>query len=599
MDNSIIQSEYVFTQKAACQDCYRCLKSCPVKAIKVKNGQAYIIEERCIHCNICIQNCAQNAISFKNDKDKFYELLDLSKKLNKKIVVSVAPSYSSINEKWERDRFPSALRRIGFDFVSGASVAANVVAQKSMEIIKNNPNKSYISSLCPTVINYVEKYRPDLIDYLLPVASPYLIHAKWLREKFDNNVIVVHIDSCVAKKMEILRPEFAGIVDLVLTFAELKKVFEEKNISLKTCEQSSYDELPVGNARLYQLVGGLSAVAGVKKDFLETDFLAVTGFQDIRNALDFVKTKNGILIEPLFCYKGCINGPGMHVKNNIFERNAEIIEYIKTRESKPVESDPLTKIEVKRPFSKEKILPKPTFTSNQIKAILAKTGSSDATKRPNCYSCGYPTCNEQAIAVLEGMAEVGTCIPYMRRFAESKASKIVESSPYGIVTLNEKYEVTSMNQAFRKFFVVTDTAIGKPISLIMDPEPFHKINNEEINILDFTIKHDKYGIVCHEVIYKLEDDNSYVGMFVNVTKNIADKSKLDELRKQTLKQAQELLSQQISMATGIAKILGDNTAFSESLLENLIKYTQGNQSQNENMEDSLEQEWLWNTNTSI
>jgi iron only hydrogenase large subunit-like protein len=582
MDNSITQCEYVFTKTAKCQDCYRCLKACPVKAIKIKNGQAYIIEERCINCNICAQNCAQNAIFYKNDKEKFYELL----KSKRKKVVSVAPSYASICTQWERTRFPSALRRLGFDVVYGTSMAAYIVAHRTMEIVNANPNKSYITSLCPTVINYIEKYCPDLIDNLIPLASPYLAHAKWLKEKFGDDVAVVHLDSCIPKKMEILRPEFAGLVDIVLSFAELKEVFLEQDIHLKTCEESEFEGLSVGDSRHYQLVGGLSTVAGVKRELLATEILSVSGSQDIKNSLDFVKTNRGILVEPLFCYKGCINGPGMHIKSNIFERRKEMIEYIKTRKSEPIENDLLKSIDITRTFSKENILNKHKFTIAQIRNVLAKTGNSDPEKRPNCFSCGYPTCSDKAIADLEDMAEIEMCIPYMRRFAESKAAKIIASSPYGIVTLNAKYEVTSMNQAFKKFFIATDSVIGKPISHIMDPEPFHKLNTEKLNILDCTVKHDKYDIVCHQVIYKLEDDNSYVGMFVNITKNIADKSHLDELRKRTLDQAQELLAQQINMATGISKILGENTAYSEALLDNLIKFTQSEQFQTNNISDN-------------
>lgn len=595
MNSSITQSEYVFTHAASCKDCYRCLKSCPVKAIKIKDGQAYIIGDRCIECNICAQNCAQNAISYKNDKSKFYELM----KSGRQVVISVAPSYSSICAQWERERFPSALRRLGFSFVSGSSVAANVVAKETMRIVNENPNKSYITSLCPTVVNYIERYRPDLIENLIPVASPYLVHARWLKEKFGDDVAVVHTDSCLAKKMEILRPEFAGLVDIVLSFGELKEIFEEQKIYLRSCEEGEFEETPVGNARLYQLVGGLSAIAGFKEDdLLTTKVLAISGFQDIKNSLDFVKTSKNILIEPLFCYKGCINGPGMHVKNNVFERRVEMIEYIKTRRSNPVETDPLRNVDASRTFSTNNIFKRENFTVEQIRAVLAKTGDSDPEKRPNCFSCGYPTCSDKAVAVLEDMAEVEMCIPYMRRFAESKASKIINSSPYGVVTLNNKYEVTSMNQAFKKFFIVSDTAIGKPISHIMDPEPFHKLNSEKLNILDCTIKHDKYGIICHEVIYKLEDDDSYVGMFINVTKNLADKSKLDELRERTLGQAKELLAQQINMSKGISRILGENTAYSEALLDNLIKFTQGEQSQENNIDDVINKDWLWDTNIS-
>ena len=577
MDENIKQNEYVFTKKAHCVDCYRCLKSCPVKAIKVKQGQAYIMKDRCIDCNICKMNCAQNAISYINHKDKFYEFL----KSGRKLVASVAPSYSSICAAWERARFPSALRQLGFKYASGSSVGASVIIEEVLNIMKANPDKSYITPICPSVVNYIEKYRPDLIENLLPVVSPYIAHAKWLRHKLGNDIIVIHIDSCLSKKMEIMRDEFVGVVDLVLSFSELREIFDENNISLKMCEESGYDEVPYSNGRLYQLVGGLSAMCGSNIDLLETNVLSISGFQDVKNSIDFVKTQKGVLVEPLFCYKGCINGPGIHIKTNIFERRKEIIDYIKSRRSKTAEKNLLSGvIDVTRTFDYNLQVNNPTMTEPEIIQILSKTGSSDPTARPNCFSCGYPTCREHSIAVLEGMAEIDMCTPYMRRIAESRAAKMVESSPNGVVTLNKELKIVSMNKKFRDLFWTTDTAVGKPISTIMDPEPFYEYNNANIPILEKTITHDRYNITCYQLIYRIDTDDSLVGIFLDITKNVSDKSSLDELRDNTVQQAYELLKHQMQMAASIAKSLGENTAQSEILLENLIRFTQSDKFNN-------------------
>ncbi len=593
MDTKQEQSELVFTKPAKCKDCYRCLKSCPVKAIKIKDGQAYIIEERCIHCNICIMNCAQDAISFMTNKSQVYQLLNSGRK----VVISVAPSYSAICASWERERFPSALRRMGFSFVAETAVAANIVAQKTMEIVAQNPHKTHISSICPTVVNYIEKYRPELTGNLIPIASPYIVHARWLKEKFGGDVAVVHAGACVAKKMESLRPEYSGLVDAVISFAELRQMFDEQGIYLKNCEESEFDETPVGSARLFPLVGGLSAVAEISPNFISCEIIPVSGYQDIKNSLDLVANNSGILVEPLFCYKGCINGPGMHVKNNVFERRAELIEYVQSKQTPPKEEDLLKNINLSTTFYDSKAVASPKFSEAQISEVLARTGDADPNKRPNCYSCGYPTCRDSAIAVLEGMADIDMCIPYMRRFAEDKASIIIESSPNGIVTLNEHFEITSMNTAFKRFFVVSDSLVGKPISYLIDPEPFYRLATGGKELIEETVKHDKYNIVCHQIVYRLPQENQYVGIFVNVTNNLANESKLDELRLKTLVQAKSLLEHQIQMAQGIARILGENTAKSESLLSNLIKYTQGGQ--NKQTEDNpTNTSWLWDTSIS-
>jgi uncharacterized Fe-S cluster-containing protein len=290
----------------------------------------------------------------------------------------------------------------------------------------------------------------------------------------------------------------------------------------------------------------------------------------------------------------------MHIQNNIFDRFVEIIDYINTKESISIENDPLSNVSVGRTFNLDNKINILEFTEEEIGNVLSKTGNPDPAQRPNCFSCGYPTCRNKAIAVLQDMAELEMCIPYMRRFAESKASYILEASPYGVITLNDKYEVTSMNKAFRKFFIATDSALGKPISHIMDPDPFYQLATNDVEKYECTIKHEKYSIVCYQVIYKLVETNSFVGMFVDVTKNIDNESKLDELRKNTLEQAKELLAQQIQMATGISKILGENTAYSEALLDNLIKFTQGEITHSDSSYENsnYEKGWLWDTNIS-
>jgi uncharacterized Fe-S cluster-containing protein len=375
--------------------------------------------------------------------------------------------------------------------------------------------------------------------------------------------------------MEIMRDEFNGIVDLVLSFAELREIFDENNISLKMCEESGYDEVPFGNGRLYQFVGGLAAMIGGYANMLETNILAISGFQDIKHSLDFVKTHKGVLVEPLFCYKGCINGPGMHIPTNIFEKRKEIIDYIKSRRHKTIDKDPLEGvIDVSRTFNFNNKVVKPTITEQQINSILEKTGTKSTDNRPNCFSCGYSTCNEYAIAVLEGMAEIEMCTPYMRRIAESKAAKIIESSPNGVATLSSDLKIISMNKKFRELFWTTDTYIGKPISTIMDPEPFYEISNSNLPALEKTITHEKYNIICYELIYRLPEDDTFAAIFIDITKNVNDENSLDELRTNIILQAKELLKHQMNMAVNIAKSLGENTAQSEILLENLIKFTQ-------------------------
>jgi uncharacterized Fe-S cluster-containing protein len=209
----------------------------------------------------------------------------------------------------------------------------------------------------------------------------------------------------------------------------------------------------------------------------------------------------------------------------------------------------------------------------------------------NCGSCGYATCHDKAIAVLQGLAEPEMCIPYMRRLAEQRTDKICETSPNGIVMLDERLNILSMNPAFRKFFSCSNAVAGRRISYLMDPEPFERLASSDEPLVVVTVRHEKYNLVCHEILYKLPEEKQYVGIFVNITSSLANEEKLKELRSQTARQARELMEHQILMAQKMAQFLGESTARGEELVRNMLMLVADPKSEKDNR-------WLWDMYTS-
>ena len=210
--------QIVFTLTARCRDCYRCLRACPVKAIRMKNGQAYVDEKRCIACGTCIRECPQQAKSFRQDIEIVQRLVES----DRFVAASVAPSFAAVFDGWQRKRLPAALRALGFGYVGQTSQGAYQVSAHTARLLEENDSKTYVATACPAVVNYVEKYRHDLVGNLLPLASPMATHARMLKKRLHGKEsAVVFIGPCVAKKSEILRPAVAGAVDCVLTFKEL------------------------------------------------------------------------------------------------------------------------------------------------------------------------------------------------------------------------------------------------------------------------------------------------------------------------------------------------------------------------------------------
>jgi iron only hydrogenase large subunit-like protein/uncharacterized Fe-S cluster-containing protein len=564
--------QIVFTLAARCRDCYRCLRACPVKAIRMKDGQAYVDEKRCIACGTCIRECPQQAKSFRQD----VETVDRIVESGRFMAASVAPSFAAVFNGWQRKRLPAALRALGFGYVGQTSQGAYQVSAHTARLLAENASKTYVATACPAVVNYVEKYRHDLVPDLLPLASPMAVHARMLKRLHGEESAVVFIGPCVAKKSEILRPAVAGSVDCVLTFKELMSWLEKKGIDLSRCEEGDFDEVPVHDAQLYPLPGGSIKCAELEDDGLNRTIVRIDGIHDVKEILNSLpRNAKYTLLEPLFCSQGCINGPGIGIDRNIFDRRREIIEY--NQETPP--DAPLPPLQppdlLAASFAQD--LDLPSVAEEEIQAILESTGKSDPQQQLNCGACGYDTCRDKAIAVAQGMAEPEMCIPFMRRRAERRTDRIIDTSPNGIVILDENLAILSMNPTFKHFFSCTDAVLGRHISYLMDPAPFEKLVSGMADKLDITVAHRPYNLLCRELIYALKDEKQIVGIFMNITSQQEQENQLKELRSQTIEQANELLEHQVKMAINIAQFLGESTAKGEALVRKLMILSEGDE----------------------
>ncbi|MGA2106281.1 MAG: [Fe-Fe] hydrogenase large subunit C-terminal domain-containing protein [Syntrophorhabdales bacterium] len=573
MSNESGPQQIVFTLAARCRDCYRCLRGCPVKAIRMKNGQAYVDEKRCIACGTCIRECPQQAKSFRQDVEMVQRLIESDRFVS----ASVAPSFAAVFGGWQRKRLPAALRALGFRYVGQTSRGAYHVSVQTERLMRENPSKTYVATACPAVVNYVEKYDHDAVGNLIPLASPMVTHARMLKGLHGKESAVVFIGPCVAKKSEILRPGVSGAVDCVLTFKELMVWLDNRNIDLSTCEESDFDEKPIRDAQLYPLPGGSIKTAAIEDDGLSLAIVRADGAAAVKESLDSIQHGPPYaLLEPLFCGHGCINGPGVGTEKNIFERRRDIIEYNRqTDKDLPPGLLGDSKL-MEASFAKEMDV-LPPVSEGEIQAVLERTGKADPEQQLNCGACGYATCRDKAVAVVRGMAEPEMCIPLMRRLAERRTDRIIDTSPNGVVILDENLSIISMNPAFKHFFLCSEAVLGRHISYLMDPGPFEKLVSGVADELDITITHKPYNLLCRELLYTLKEERQIVGIFMNITSLQQQDKRLKELRSQTVEQANELLEHQVKMALNIAQFLGESTAKGEALVRKLMALSEGDE----------------------
>lgn len=561
------RNQVVFTNRARCRDCYRCIRVCPVEAIGIRDGQAYVDERRCISCGTCIRECPQKAKSYRKDLAEAMELVQTFR-----VAVSIAPSFACLFKEWQIRRLPSALRKLGFSYVAETASGAEWVAHQTADYVRTCPDRLSITTACPALVQYVLRYRPALRDMLVPVVSPMLAHARAVKSRFGGDIRVVFIGPCVAKKAEVQAdPDRA--VDVALTFEELFEWFELAQIKLADLEESAFDERPEKTARLFPLEGGSLKAASLPIDYCESRIVTVSGFESICDMLDAAASlKDGGVLEPLFCPQGCINGPVIGCDMPLFERKRAILHYLNASDEGQPTISPTDLIQT---FDGESLADE-TVTEEQIRHVLEKTGKQNSEDQLNCGACGYLTCRRQAIAVLRNMAEPEMCVSYVRRMAERRTDRIIETSPNGIVTLDEHLTILHMNSSFKRLFMCTDAICGKAISYLMDSEPFQKVASGRQELFEATIHHDKYSLFCHEIIYALRPEGQIVGIFVNLTRAVKNKRKYDQLKANTLQQAHNLLRHQVEMAGTIAEYLGQSTAESEKLLVTLMQIAQDN-----------------------
>ena len=101
----------VYTKENECQDCYKCIRHCPAKAIKLRNGSASVMPECCVACGRCVKVCPAGAKQIRSDADRVKYLLEKGERL----VLSLAPSWKTAFKDVSEAQMVSALKKLGFE----------------------------------------------------------------------------------------------------------------------------------------------------------------------------------------------------------------------------------------------------------------------------------------------------------------------------------------------------------------------------------------------------------------------------------------------------------------------------------------------------
>ena len=560
--------------QANCKNCYKCLRHCPLKAIRINNDQAEILEERCISCGRCLVVCPQEARYIKSDIDKVKQFISSGDK----VIASIAPSFIAAFDIQEGGQMVAALKKLGFYGVEETAIGAEIITDAYQAEMKKNQSDNMITTCCPAVNDLIEKYYPELIPYMIPMVSPMIAHGKSIRQTYGKDTKVVFIGPCVAKKYEAIDVRHSGIIQAVVTFDELDHWLKEEKIKLSTLCSEPFERIPSKRGRRFPIAGGIERNINQKDDFYEV--IHVDGMEECIELLENLSDGDlhHLFIEMNICKGGCLNGPVMPKNGeSLHLRQHRVKEYVKKSDSLPCKQifKNIEYIDVRKRFF-DRTFPKKEASEEEIKKILKTMGKREKQDELNCGACGYNTCREKAQAVFEGMSQMSMCMPYMRSKAESLTNIIFGTSPNIIFILDEEMNVKEFNPSAEKVFQIKAQEIKeKPITLLMDDDYFQQVKKTKQNLYNQKVVYNHYGIVVILNVLYLEKENIMLVIMNNITVQEKNKEELARVKEKTLNAAQDVIDKQMRVAQEIASLLGETTAETKVTLTKLKNIVMG------------------------
>ena len=549
--------ECLTLKKSNCKNCYKCIRHCPVKSIRFSGNQAYIIGNECIMCGQCFVVCPQNAKQIVDETEKVKVLLQEGNP----VVVSLAPSFVANYEGVGIEAMRDALKKLGFYDVEETAIGATIVKREYDRMVNDESRDIIISSCCHSVNLLIQKYFPKELPYLADILSPMQAHCKDIKSRIPN-AKTVFVGPCVAKKDE--AQQYEGIVDAVLTFDELTAWLKAENITL---EQKT-DNNENSRARFFPTTGGILKTMEMSNK--KYTYMAIDGTENCIAALRDIESGNlhHCFIEMSACVGSCVGGPVMEK----FHRSP-VKDYMAVSNyagSKDFSVEQPKADEIEKHFEViEKGSKNPT--EEEILDTLHQMGKVKPSDELNCGSCGYNTCREKAIAILQGKAEISMCLPFLKDKAENFSDTIARNTPNGLIVLNEKLEVQQVNRAAIKILNLRAASdiLGDQVVRVLDPADFVSALSTGIGVhgkREYLAEYEKY--VEKTVVY----DKEYrliLCILRDVTAEETQREKKENISRQTVEIADKVVDKQMRIVQEIASLLGETAAETKIALTKL------------------------------
>ena len=545
-------------KKSNCKNCYKCIRHCPVKSIRFSGNQAHIIGNECILCGHCFVVCPQNAKEIVDGTEKARVLLQSGDP----VVVSLAPSFIANYEGIGIGSMRRALKKLGFFDVEETAIGATIVKNEYERMLKEEDRDIIITSCCHSVNLLIQKYYPASLEYLADVMSPMQAHCADIKKRMPG-AKTVFIGPCVAKKDE--AEHYEGLVDAVLTFEELTNWLKAEGIAL----EKELDDTPESRARFFPTTGGI--LKTMAQNAPGYTYLALDGVENCIAALKDIESGriHKCFIEMSACVGSCIGGPVMEKYHSTapIKDYVTIAAYAGEKDFDVAQPAPMA---LKKTFTmiEHKLA---TPSEGEIMSVLRQMGKFKPSDELNCGSCGYNSCREKAIAIIQGKAESSMCLPFLKDKAESFSDTIVKNTPNGLIVLNEDLEVQQVNKAARKIMNIRSESdvLGEPVVRILDPSVFVQVKNSGRTVRDQRVYLAEYKRYVEQTVMYDQDSRLLVGIMRDITDEEAEREKKARINQQTVEVANTVVEKQMRIVQEIASLLGETAAETKIALTKL------------------------------
>ena len=550
----------IYTTANECQDCYKCVRHCHCKAIRIVNARAAVIPELCVSCGECVKVCPAEAKKIRSDLSRAQYLLHSGAK----VYASIAPSYVGYFKDIPIGRLAAALKRLGFVGASETAIGAQFVSAQIAELLKQAGPGVYLSTACPASVDFIRKYYPAWTDNFLPVTSPVMAHCKYLKQIYGDDIKIIFVGPCAAKKNEADRNP--DDLSLAITFAALESWLKSEGISLDKMNEEPLVPVQAEEGRVYSIEGGMNET--LRSPEVDARLLAVSGLPNIARLIEKVdlaplkESGSKIFVEMLACDGGCVNGPVMGRESSRIDILLETAAHAPHRSSVgrevPVNIQQLI-------YPDRHSEPQPEEAA--ILQALHRIGKYSAEDELNCGGCGYNSCREFAKAMLDGKAETSMCLSYLRKISQKTSNALIRYIPVAVVLAGQDLQVIECNRHFAEL-------CGEDTLLAFDA--CGNLNGAYLDsMIDFTDlfesvlanggEIEKFNQVSGEKILNISVFTINEGQTVGAV--IQDVTQNELKREQIAERAKEVIRKNVMTVQKIARYLGEHMADTEILLK--------------------------------